>query len=166
MTRRHAIPVLGLGLAVLLLVGAVVARGTRPAALAAENPAARLRVRKPHTDHKGLLPGPFADGPAVTTACLKCHPKSAHEVMATSHWTWLGQEVTVPGHAAPMRIGKANLINNFCIGVGPNLAHCTECHAGYGWVDKSFDFRGRRTSTAWSVTTPRALAGRTTSTAG
>ena len=140
MTRRRAIPVLGLGLAVLMLVGAVVARGTRPRALAAEAPASRLRVRKPHTDHKGLLQGPFADGPAVTAACLKCHPKSSHEVMATSHWTWLGQEVKVPGHEAPMRIGKANLINNFCIGAGPNLAHCTACHAGYGWVDKSFDF--------------------------
>ncbi|MGC8641488.1 MAG: tetrathionate reductase family octaheme c-type cytochrome, partial [Isosphaeraceae bacterium] len=60
--------------------------------------------------------------------------------MATSHWTWLGQEVKVPGHARPRRIGKMNLINNFCIEAVPNIAHCSACHAGYGWVDSTFDF--------------------------
>lgn len=140
MDHRRVLLASGLGLAGLLIAGAVLARSGRPEAVPVEAPVSHLRVRVPHTDHAGLLPGPFPDGPAVTAACLKCHPDAAHDVMATSHWTWLGQEVTVPGHAAPQRIGKANLINNFCIGVAPNLAHCTACHAGYGWVDSSFDF--------------------------
>lgn len=99
-----------------------------------------VRPMPAHTDHAPLINGPFADGPAVTKACLSCHKNAAHELMATSHWTWLGQAVRVPGHEQPVRIGKANLINNFCIGVQPNLARCTSCHAGYGWVDQTFDF--------------------------
>ena len=71
---------------------------------------------------------------------MSCHKEATHQVMATSHWTWLGQEVKVPGHDKPMRIGKANLINNFCIGIQSNEARCTACHAGYGWVDGHFDF--------------------------
>jgi octaheme c-type cytochrome (tetrathionate reductase family) len=39
-----------------------------------------------------------------------------------------------------MRIGKRNVINNFCIGVEGNWPRCTSCHAGYGWVDENFDF--------------------------
>lgn len=103
---------------------------------------ALLPRRLAHTDHGPLIKGPLAagDGAAVTKQCLSCHPDSAHEVMATSHWTWLGQEVIVPGHNQPQRIGKLNLINNFCIGVEPNLGGCTSCHAGYGWKDAHFDF--------------------------
>ena len=60
--------------------------------------------------------------------------------MKTAHWQWLGGEVMVPGHEQPMRIGKKNLINNFCISVTGNYAACTKCHAGYGWSDATFDF--------------------------
>ena len=140
MDNRKLIQAIGIGLVVLVGFGAVIASGSRSPSRNVENPVAQLRTRKPHTDHKALLKGPFDDGPAVTKACLECHPKTAHEVMATSHWSWLGQEVKVPGHAQAMRIGKANLVNNFCIGAQPNIAHCTACHAGYGWVDSSFDF--------------------------
>jgi octaheme c-type cytochrome (tetrathionate reductase family) len=129
----------GIGLFLLVGLGLFARRGQGRNGLE-ENPRAHLRVRRPHTDHAALLHGPFADGPAVTRACLHCHPAAAREVMATSHWTWLGQEVKVAGHPGLQRIGKADLLNNFCIGVQPNLAHCTECHAGYGWVDRSFDF--------------------------
>lgn len=95
---------------------------------------------RPHTDHSVLMQKPFKDGPSVTRACLKCHEKSAEEVMRTSHWTWLGKETKVPGHETPMRIGKKNLINNFCLGIQGNWAGCTRCHAGYGWQDETFDF--------------------------
>jgi hypothetical protein len=61
--------------------------------------------------------------------------------MHTAHWEWLGKEVAVPGHDSPMRIGKKNLINNFCISAVGNWASCTKCHAGYGWKDESFDFK-------------------------
>lgn len=99
-------------------------------------------TKKPSpTPHSRLFKAPvFTDGSAVTRACLECHPDSAMEVMKTSHWTWLGAEVVVPGHDKPMRIGKKNLINNFCISVEGNWPKCTICHAGFGWKDDSFDF--------------------------
>lgn len=93
-----------------------------------------------HLDHSPFFSEPFTDGPSVTRACLECHETSAHEVMQTSHYTWKGDDVRVPGHASATRIGKANLINNFCIGVQPNLPNCTTCHPGYGWKDDQFDF--------------------------
>jgi octaheme c-type cytochrome (tetrathionate reductase family) len=81
----------------------------------------------------------FDSPQAVTRACLGCHPKSA-EVMHTSHFTWLGDEVRIGDHA-PARIGKKNLLNNFCIATPGNEVVCMKCHAGYGWVDRRFDFQ-------------------------
>ena len=52
----------------------------------------------------------------------------------------LGDETKVPGHEKKMKIGKKNLINNFCIGISGNQPSCTKCHAGYGWEDDSYDF--------------------------
>lgn len=103
---------------------------------------ARAKLRAPlrHTDHSTFFREPFADGPSVTRACLECHPQAAAEVMKTAHWNWEGEEVVVPGHAAPARIGKKNVINNFCVGVASNWAACTSCHVGYGWEDADFDF--------------------------
>lgn len=93
------------------------------------------------TDHSRLFEETgFADGPAVTRACLKCHPDAAAEVMRTSHWRWLGEPEKVPGHQEPLALGKRNLINNFCISIEGNWPRCTVCHAGYGWVDAGFDF--------------------------
>ena len=92
------------------------------------------------TDHSSFFHKPFADGPAVTRACLQCHEDSAQEVMKTAHWNWQGQEVMVPGHESPLRIGKRNVINNFCIGIQSNWPACTSCHIGYGWQDENFDF--------------------------
>jgi octaheme c-type cytochrome (tetrathionate reductase family) len=92
-----------------------------------------------HVKHGALLEGPFESGRDVTRACLACHPDDARELMATSHWTWRGQLIQRPGDPEPLPVGKANLINNFCIGVQPNMPRCTSCHAGYGWRDDSFD---------------------------
>lgn len=93
-----------------------------------------------HLDHSHYFKRSFASPQDVTRACLKCHPQAADEVMATAHWTWLGDSVAVPGHPSRMRIGKRNLINNFCISVKGNNIQCMKCHAGYGWADDSFDF--------------------------
>ena len=93
----------------------------------------------PHTDHSTFYKGPFKDGPSVTRACLECHPKAARDIMKTAHWNLVGDEVEVPGHDEPMRIGKRNLINNFCIGIRSNWPGCTSCHIGFGWEDDSFD---------------------------
>jgi octaheme c-type cytochrome (tetrathionate reductase family) len=118
----------------------------------AHHPTARVHVRdvvqaqrKGHTDHQGMIRGPLPDGQSVTRACLGCHPAAGGEMLASEHFTWLGQTTEVPGtggggHLAPQRIGKRNLINNFCLSVESNWPRCTNCHAGYGWKDATFDF--------------------------
>lgn len=107
---------------------------------------AREKLQRPrtHTDHAGLMKGPFTDGPSVTRACLHCHAQQGRDVLHTQHYTWLGASRRVPGqgpsHAEPTRIGKKNLINNFCLSIESNWARCTTCHAGYGWSDANYDF--------------------------
>ncbi|HEX6383505.1 MAG TPA: tetrathionate reductase family octaheme c-type cytochrome, partial [Anaerolineae bacterium] len=105
-----------------------------------DDPWAFLPVRVPPTGHADLLQGPFATGSDVTQACLTCHEGAAHEVAQTVHWTWEGEPVLLPGRDEPVTIGKANSINNFCIGIQGNWPGCTQCHAGYGWEDADFDF--------------------------
>ena len=97
------------------------------------------REVRPHFDHKSVTPASFSSPQAVTRSCLSCHPQAA-AIMRTSHWRWLGDEVEVPGHAGTTRIGKKNVLNNFCIATRGNEKSCTKCHIGYGWKDDSFDF--------------------------
>ena len=106
----------------------------------AVSPREKMPTHPVHTDHSTFFHEPFADGPAVTRACLECHPQASSEVMQTAHWNWLGEEVMMSGHDEPVRIGKRNIINNFCIGIQSNWPACTMCHIGYGWEDESFDF--------------------------
>lgn len=131
------------------LVGVALALvGGRP--LPPDDPSARVPRPDPHIDHSQLVTGPFEDGPAVTRACLQCHPSAARHVMQTSHWTWAGQKVKRPENPEKneeIQIGKINLINNFCIHVGPNIAKCSSCHAGYGWRDDTFDFSSEKSQT-------------------
>ncbi len=106
-----------------------------------DKPWEKMHSRAAHVPHANFFKQlKFADGPSVTKACLKCHPAAASQVMRTSHWNWLGDPELVPGHDKPMRIGKRNLINNFCISIEGNWPKCTVCHAGYGWKDANFDF--------------------------
>lgn len=69
-----------------------------------------------------------------STSCTKCHDTAAHEIMATSHWTW--SHTTPEGQV----LGKNNVINNYCIAVPSNEPRCTSCHIGVGYADKNFDF--------------------------
>jgi len=98
------------------------------------------KERAQTADHSKFqaLKGPFkdGDGPAVTRACLTCHTKAAHQVMATSHWTWNVAREGQDGY------GKAtHLVNNYCLTIiGGNTEACARCHVGYGFKDKSFDF--------------------------
>ncbi|WP_299441007.1 tetrathionate reductase family octaheme c-type cytochrome [uncultured Rhodospira sp.] len=82
------------------------------------------------------LKGPFADGPAVTEACLHCHTNAAKQLHQTTHWTWT-YDNAVTGQTG---LGKRNVVNNFCISIETNWPRCTSCHIGYGWEDESFDF--------------------------
>lgn len=98
---------------------------------------------EPHgeaVNHSDLISGPFESAEAVTETCLDCHPDAASEVHGTTHWTWRSDPVQVEGREEPVAIGKANVLNNYCIGVQGNWQGCTACHSGYGWEDESFDF--------------------------
>ncbi|MFH1681807.1 MAG: tetrathionate reductase family octaheme c-type cytochrome [Candidatus Eisenbacteria bacterium] len=106
----------------------------------ADDPWRFVPRRLPHTDHRALMTGPYPDGPSVTRACLECHEEAGREMMRTAHWNWEGDPVVLPGRSEPVRLGKKNVVNNFCISVQSNWYGCTSCHAGYGWEDGSFDF--------------------------
>lgn len=96
-----------------------------------------------HTDHATFYTKGFNDGPSVTKACLECHASVAEDFMKTAHWRWESEPVVVPGNSQPMRIGKKNLMNNFCLGIASNWSRCTQCHPGYGWADQNFDFNNK-----------------------
>lgn len=88
-------------------------------------------------DHSKLIKGPIETGPQATAQCLKCHDQQARGLMQTPHWTWTRtQEVD----GKQVELGKINAFNNFCTSTETNRVHCSECHIGYGWRDKSFDF--------------------------
>lgn len=74
----------------------------------------------------------------VTLACLSCHTERHGEIMANNHWTWDRKE-KLHGRGV-VSVGKANILNNFCIGVSASEKTCMRCHIGYGWDDKTFDF--------------------------
>lgn len=93
---------------------------------------------KSTADHSKFkeLKGPFKTGEEVTKACLSCHTEASKQVMNTRHWTW---EYTNPQDGKTL--GKKTMVNNFCIGNQSNEAFCQSCHIGYGWKDKTFDFK-------------------------
>ena len=146
--RRGISAILALFIVVLTLATSIIFTGqldwSRSDDSAKDQPQRHLRVSLSHTDHHGFYKQALKDGPSVTRACLECHPNAAQEVMHTRHFTWLGDTTPIPGngpnHTLPQRIGKRNLVNNFCLSVESNWPRCTNCHAGYGWVDASFDF--------------------------
>ncbi len=105
-----------------------------------EDPWETIKKQRVHLDHAPFFTKPFNAPQEVTRACLECHETAAKDLMKTAHWKWESEPVKVPGHEKPMKIGKKNLLNNFCIAIGGNWVKCTSCHAGYGWADDSFDF--------------------------
>lgn len=103
-----------------------------PSLAAATKPAS-----KSTTDHSKLdaLKGPFKSGPEVTKACLSCHNTAGHQVMDSIHWTFEAKS-----KSTGKTLGKKWAANNFCGSTISNETRCNSCHAGYGWVDKNFDF--------------------------
>lgn len=97
----------------------------------------QLAVAQATVNHAELITGPFKTGPEVTKKCLECHEKQAGDFMKTPHWTWKEEQ---KADGKTVALGKANVINNFCIALPTNEPRCTSCHAGYGWKDASFDF--------------------------
>lgn len=77
----------------------------------------------------------FGRGPDVTRACLGCHTEAAEQIHETIHWTW-----SFTNLRTGQRLGKREVVNNFCMGLASNWSRCTSCHVGYGWRDERFDF--------------------------
>lgn len=110
----------------------------RDTAVAEDDPWANMPSVATHTDHAALLTGPYENGREVTAACLTCHTDAAHDLMQTTHWTWESEPTAVEGREGLVTVGKANSLNNFCIGIQSNWSGCTKCHAGYGWDDADY----------------------------
>jgi len=98
------------------------------------------RNMTPSVDHSKfqILKEEFPTAQDVTAACLSCHTERHNEIMSTSHWQWERSEDIEGKGVVPL--GKKNILNNFCIGVGGSEATCTRCHIGYGYADNTFDF--------------------------
>ncbi len=75
----------------------------------------------------------FSTPQDVTAACISCHNGRHIEVMQSSHWNWERTEY-IPGKGI-RSIGKKNILNNFCIGVGGNEQSCERCHIEYNLID-------------------------------
>ena len=102
-------------------------------------PAAPVKLGKSTADHSRFkqLDQDFKSGPEVTRACLECHTEAAKQVHSSKHWNW---EFTNPVDGK--KVGKKNMVNNFCTATTSNEKGCTSCHIGYGWKDNvSFDFK-------------------------
>lgn len=81
-----------------------------------------------HSKFSGLNKD-FINASQVTLECLKCHEDASKEMMATTHWTW--EYETRDGQ----KLGKNNVINNYCVAVSSNWPRCTSCHVGYGYTN-------------------------------
>lgn len=86
--------------------------------------------------HKGYFQENDYEG---TQSCLNCHGKMADEILETGHWNWAGLASNIEGFEAEIH-GKVDIINNFCIAVPSNEGRCTQCHIGYNYADKTYDF--------------------------
>ena len=75
-----------------------------------------------------------------TQSCLMCHEREGLEMLTTGHFKWEGISDRIVGLEGQSH-GKNDLINNFCVAVPTNEPRCTQCHAGYGYKDKNYDFQ-------------------------
>jgi len=106
-----------------------------------DDPQSALRPTPIHVSHADIVRGPLETPQEVTRTCLSCHPDSATQLMATTHWTWESEPFQVPWRDEPVTIGKINQINNFCIGAQGNQRDCMTCHIGYDWREgEPYDF--------------------------
>ena len=78
----------------------------------------------------------------VTETCIECHNERHIEVMHSNHWNWDRLEY-VEGKGID-KLGKKNVLNNFCIGASGNEQSCAKCHIGYGMNGDTFDFSNAR----------------------
>ncbi|MBV6395598.1 MAG: hypothetical protein HFACDABA_01176 [Anaerolineales bacterium] len=139
MKQPRSFWMVGLGAILLAILAPLIAFWPKTAE-AKEDPWAGVPIHPTHVDHADIVSGEFASGQDVTRACLQCHEESGEQMIHTTHFTWESRPYNVPWRDEPITIGKANQINNFCIGAQGNESKCMSCHTGYGWSDKRFDF--------------------------
>jgi hypothetical protein len=132
--------IIGLGVTLLVIIIPIFIFLPR-ASSAPQDPHDNIPSFPTHTDHNDIVRGTFETGQQVTEDCQRCHPDSAHAVMATTHWTWESRPFDLPWRDEPTTIGKINQINNFCIGTQGNTKRCMTCHTGYDWQEyEPYDF--------------------------
>ncbi len=76
----------------------------------------------------------------VTRHCLRCHAEQGQDVLHSAHWRWGGNSPNTAGSEERVDLGKKDVLNNYYIHVGSNLERCSQCHVGYGWKGRDFDF--------------------------
>jgi octaheme c-type cytochrome (tetrathionate reductase family) len=78
-----------------------------------------------------------------TESCLLCHEEAGAAALDMGHFKWEGKTDNIAGLEGSVH-GKNDLLNNFCIAVPTNEGRCTQCHAGLGYSDSSFNFQDPR----------------------
>lgn len=130
----------GLGIT-FLVIGVPIALFAAPGGPQEHDPWAYLPIYSQHTDHSMLITASeLTSGPEVTRTCLTCHADAGEQMLHSVHFLWRGEPVLLPGRDEPVSLGKANVLNNFCLGIQSNEVSCTRCHAGYGWDGPDYDF--------------------------
>jgi octaheme c-type cytochrome (tetrathionate reductase family) len=89
-----------------------------------------------------ILNQEFKSPQEVTLACISCHNKRHEEIIHSSHWNW--ERVAYVEGKGISKIGKKNVINNFCIGSNTNEQACAKCHIGFGMTSNTFDFHNAK----------------------
>ncbi len=104
--------------------------------VAAQDVASPRNAPKSTADHSKFkeLQREFGSGQEVTKACLMCHTEAAKQIHQTQHWKW---EYINPD--TQQKLGKRNVINNYCTSTTSNYKACASCHIGYG-MSENFDF--------------------------
>jgi octaheme c-type cytochrome (tetrathionate reductase family) len=74
-----------------------------------------------------------------TESCLMCHEEVGEDALTMGHFQWQGKSDRIVGLEGQVH-GKRDLLNNFCIAVPSNEARCSQCHTGYGYRDKNYNF--------------------------
>ena len=74
-----------------------------------------------------------------TDSCLMCHEKEGLAALQMGHFKWEGKTDRIVGLEGQTH-GKKDLLNNFCIAIPSNEGRCTQCHAGIGYKDDTFNF--------------------------
>jgi octaheme c-type cytochrome (tetrathionate reductase family) len=134
--------ILFIAIAIPWLIGAIYINKTKSAAKSDSITVVNFqRDKAPKADHSkyAVLQQDFKSPEGVTAACLSCHNYTAGDIMKTAHWNWDRDYVTETGDT--IKLGKKNILNNFCIGIPSNEPRCTSCHIGYGWKNNQFDFK-------------------------